>query len=234
MSSCCVIVPAYGEEAHIRAVVEGIRRYCPDVVVVDDGSTDRTAEEAGEAGAVVLKHEDNLGKGAALDTGFNYARQQGFDAVISMDADGQHAPQDLRGFLERFGEGDFRVLVGNRMSDPVGMPLVRRLTNRFMSWLLSRRMGQRVPDTQCGFRLYGLDVVPAGVTESGRFAVESEILMRLSDRGVRIGSVPIRIIYGDEKSKIHPLRDTVRFCRMLMRYRKEDLSRLGSGETRVG
>jgi hypothetical protein len=117
------------------------------------------------------------------------------------------------------------ALVGNRMSDPRNMPWLRRLTNRFMSALLSRSIGQRVPDTQCGFRLYRCDAIPRLSTETSRFDAESEILLRLAQAGVRIGSVPIRVIYGDEKSKIRPFRDTIRFFSMLRRMR-----RLGSGE----
>jgi hypothetical protein len=98
------------------------------------------------------------------------------------------------------------------------MPINRLLTNRFMSWLLSRKMGQRVPDTQCGYRLMRLNALPETPTASQRFAAESEVLLDLSSRGVKIGSVPIQVIYRDEKSKIRPFRDTIRFFRMLREY----------------
>jgi hypothetical protein len=105
------------------------------------------------------------------------------------------------------------------MWDTAGMPLVRRLTNRFMSWMLSREMKQYVPDTQCGFRLTRSDVIPLVAAESERFAAESETLLRMADRGVRIGAVRIRTIYRDEKSSINPVTDTIRFIRMIRRYR---------------
>lgn len=215
----CVIVPAYREGGRIGAVVKGIRPWCDDVIVVDDGSDDRTADEAASAGAIVIRHAVNRGKGAALETGFRVARERGFDYAITMDGDGQHVPEDIRTFMDAYRTTGTPVLIGNRMADTRAMPFVRRWTNRFMSWLLSREMGQRVPDTQCGYRLYRLSAIAGVPVESGRFAAESEILMHLSHAGVRIGSVPIATRYGTERSKINPWKDTVRFFGMLRRFR---------------
>jgi hypothetical protein len=108
------------------------------------------------------------------------------------------------------------------MADPKGMPLARKLTNIFMSWYLGRQMGQHVPDTQSGFRLYAAQTLPFLATQSTRYAAESETLLRLAVNKIKIGSVPIKVIYRDEKSKINPLRDTVRFFRMVRRFRKEN------------
>jgi len=107
------------------------------------------------------------------------------------------------------------VIIGNRMSDTATMPFIRRLTNRFMSWLISRKMGQRVPDTQNGFRLYKTSVIPEMQTGAQRFAAESEILLELAANGVKMGAVPIQVIYRDEKSKINPIKDTWLFFKML-------------------
>jgi glycosyltransferase involved in cell wall biosynthesis len=137
-----------------------------------------------------------------------------------MDGDGQHAPEDLPGFLEAYRRSGARVVVGNRMADPKTMPLVRRLTNRFMSGLLSRRMGQHVPDTQNGYRLYGREVLPILLaTVSEGFAAESEVLLDLSEAGESIASAPTRIIYGDERSKIRPVQDTIKFFSMLKHHK---------------
>jgi glycosyltransferase involved in cell wall biosynthesis len=220
----CAVVPAYREGGRIGKVVEGIRRYCPNVIVVDDGSPDETVKEAESAGAFVLRHEVNRGKGEAHRTGFEYAHRQGYDFVITLDADGQHAPEDIPAFVDEYEKNRTPVLVGTRMADPRTMPLVRRLTNRFMSWLISREMGQWVPDTQCGYRLYALDVLPLLNFQSAGFAAESEVLLNLADKGIKIGSVPIRIIYGDEKSKIRPVRDTMRFFAMLRKHRGQKKS----------
>ncbi|MFH0879277.1 MAG: glycosyltransferase family 2 protein [Lentisphaerota bacterium] len=214
----CVIVPAYCEERKIGEVVRAILQQCPDVVVVDDGSPDQTSAKAREAGAVVIRHEVNQGKGAALNTGFKHARAHGFEAVITMDADGQHAPAEIPEFIEAYRRTGIPVLVGNRMVDVKGMPPVRKWTNQFMSWLLGCLMKQYVPDTQCGYRLYRCDVIPLVSAESQRFAAESESLLHLANRGVRIGSVRIATIYGDEQSKINPVSDTIRFLSMLLKY----------------
>lgn len=220
----CVIIPAYQEAARIGPVVRAFRRYCSNVIVVDDGSIDVTAEEARAAGAIVIRHEQNRGKGAAVRTGVEYARQHGFEFVITADGDGQHDAEDVPRFVELFLSTGAPVIVGNRMENPSGMPLIRRLTNRYMSWLLSRKMGRRVPDTQCGYRLYRTDVIASLPAESGRFAAESEVLMALADRGIPIAAVPIRVIYRDEKSKINPLKDTIRFFKMLHRYQRRKKS----------
>ncbi len=216
----CVIVPGYQEEGRIGKVVEGIRRHCRDVVVVDDGSTDGTAAEAERAGAAVLKHGVNKGKGAALNTGFKHAIEGGYEFAITMDADGQHDPDDIPVLVEAYTRTGTPVIIGNRMDNTEHMPWLRRATNVYMSWLLSRRMGQRVPDTQSGYRLFRCDVLAAVTVGSSRFAAESEILLSLSEKGLKIGSAPIKVIYRDEKSKIHPIRDTVRFYAMLNRRRK--------------
>ena len=217
-----VLVPSFQEEARIAEVVSGVLRYCRNVIVIDDGSADRTAEEAARAGAVVLKHEANRGKGAALNTGFAHARQEGYEFVITLDADGQHDPSDIPAFVETYRSTGVPVIIGNRMDRASGMPWIRRATNRFMSWLLSRRIGQRVPDSQCGYRLYGREALPLLSTDSDRFAAESEVLLGLGEQGIRMGHVPIKVIYGEEKSKIRPVRDTVRFFGMLRRHRRAE------------
>jgi glycosyltransferase involved in cell wall biosynthesis len=212
----CVLVPAYQEAGRIGRTVAAIREHCDKVIVIDDGSGDRTAEEAGAAGAQVIRHPRNLGKGAALHTGFEHALQQNYEFLITMDGDGQHDPADIPAFIAAFDRTQAPVVVGNRMDDPATMPLVRRCTNRYMSWLLSRRMGQRVPDTQNGFRLYARAAFPLLVaTVCTGFAAESEVLLKLAGSGLRIASAPVKIIYRDEKSKIRPVRDTIRFFRML-------------------
>ena len=218
----CVLIPAYREERRIAAVVREVRDYCPAVIVVDDGSPDDTAKAAAEAGATVLEHVHNQGKGAALQTGFDHARARGFDLAITMDADGQHAPSDIPAFLQAYERTRSPVLVGNRMNDIAAMPPLRRFVNRFMSDLLSRVMGQHVPDSQCGFRLYHRSAFPEGPYDaaSRRFAAESEVLLRLALQGRKIGAVAIQTIYGDEKSKVNPFTDTLRFFRMLHRFRK--------------
>jgi glycosyltransferase involved in cell wall biosynthesis len=225
----CVVIPAFCEEKKINNVVREVLNYIKNVIVVDDGSKDRTAEEANNAGAIVVKHSANLGKGMALITGFKWALEKKYGFIITMDADGQHSPADLKNFLETYQQLKCDVIIGNRMNNPQGMPLVRKLTNHFMSWYLSRLMGQIVPDTQNGYRLYSAKVLPIiAESQSSRFAAESEVLLKLAVRGIRIESVPVTVIYSDEKSKINPIKDTIRFMKMIYRFKKMIKEEAGS------
>jgi len=112
----CVLIPCYNEGERIVQVVKDVMNYCPYVVVVDDGSSDETAEAARRAGATVLVQPHNMGKGKALERGFEYAREKGFEFVITMDGDGQHAAEDIPGFIEAYAVGEFPVIIGNRMA----------------------------------------------------------------------------------------------------------------------
>lgn len=214
----CVIIPAFNEERHIGNVVTDVRRHLGDVIVVDDGSTDRTAEIARVAGAIVIRKQPNAGKGAALNTGFDHARTHGYEALITMDADGQHLPDEIPNFVEAYNRTHIPVLLGNRMADTAAMPRVRRLTNQVMSGLLSRVMGIYIPDTQCGFRLYRCDALPVINITSGRFAAESEILLNFARRAIRVDSVRVSTVYADEQSKINAVTDTIRFLAMLLHH----------------
>ena len=215
----CAIIPAYREIRHIPEVVRGVLAQGVTPIVVDDGSGDDTGRLAERAGATVLRHERNRGKGAALQTGFHHAQATGFTWMITMDADGQHDPGDLPAFLTAARAGACDVLIGDRMHDARGMPFVRRCTNRLMSALLSHALGQRVPDTQCGYRAYRAELLPLLACNSTHFDAESEVLIKLARAGHRIVSVPVRTIYRDERSKISPVRDTLRFLRMWWRNR---------------
>ena len=215
----CVVIPAFNEERRIAGVIRCVREQGFDVVVVDDGSADWTAAVSEQAGAVVVRHGRNRGKGLALNTAFAHAREKGYDVVITLDADGQHDPAEIPKFVDAYVRMGIPVLIGNRMGRTAGMPRIRRWTNEFMSWLLSRAMGQYVPDTQCGYRLFRTDVLPFVSAHAERFAAESEILLNIARRDIRIGAVPIATIYAHGKSHINPVVDTVRFCGMMWRFR---------------
>jgi glycosyltransferase involved in cell wall biosynthesis len=189
-----------------------------EVLVVDDCSTDETASEARAAGAAVLIHHRNLGKGAALKTGFAAAAGRGFQAAVTLDGDGQHDTTEIPLFLEAYARGNCDIVLGNRMSDTRTMPWTRRLANRFTSWAISRMVGVPMQDTQCGFRLIGLDFWRAVCLDSCRFDLESEILIKACRAGGRIREVRVRTIYfSGGKSKISPLPDAVRFFQLLWR-----------------
>ena len=213
--SCAVLVPCLNEADAIGAVLSAVKSFVPNVLVVDDGSTDGTGDVARAAGATVLRHPQALGKGAALRSGWDAAQQRGFDWALCMDGDGQHAAADIPKFLGRGERGDVALVVGERMHAPKTMPLVRRITNRFMSWQLSRLAGVRLTDTQCGFRLLHLPSLARLQVKSDCFEIESEVLIQFARARFGIAFVPIEVIYADERSKIRPLRDTLRWWNWL-------------------
>ncbi|MDA3872575.1 MAG: glycosyltransferase family 2 protein [Kiritimatiellae bacterium] len=211
-------MPAWNESVQVGHLVTELTNLQLNVLVVDDGSTDGTGELAEKAGAVVIRHAVNRGKGESLADGFRYAAAEGYDAVVTMDADGQHDPRDVLRFFDIYNRTGIPVLVGNRMHDRHRMPVIRRITNQAMSRILNRKMRQFVADTQNGFRLYQTDVVMMVIPEATGFAAESEILIKLDEIDIRMGSVPVAAFYGTEKSAVRPIQDTRLFFRMLRRH----------------
>ena len=216
-----VVIPAYCEEKHVGEVVLRTRAHLDHVLVVDDGSTDQTALHAREAGAEVIVHPKNRGKGETIKTGLRYWFDRGFDFVIILDADGQHRPEEIDRFVAATAPPtQSKFLIGNRMKDVSRMPLVRRIVNRYMSEKISRVCGQHIPDTQCGFRMLHRELIPDMLGGAERFDYETEMLIFASRKGYRIDSVPISTVYSDEISSIHPIRDTLRFFQLMRRYKK--------------
>ena len=214
------VIPAYNEAKHIGNVVRRTRQELEHVLVVDDGSTDQTAEEARAAGAELLIHPQNRGKGESIKAGLRYWAERGFTWLIILDADGQHRPEEIERMLSAADGDGAALFIGNRMNDVRSMPLIRRVVNRYMSRKISRICGQQVPDTQCGFRMLHRELVPEVLSGANRFDYETEMLIVASRKGFRIASVPITTVYSDEVSSIHPVRDTLRFFKLMRQYRK--------------
>jgi glycosyltransferase involved in cell wall biosynthesis len=220
-TNVAALIPCYREERHIRDVAARAKAQLDIVLVVDDGSPDRTSDEARAAGVEVIKHERNGGKGAAIKTGLReLTSRPGVAWVLILDGDGQHLPEEIPHFLTAANQSNAELIVGNRMGDTRTMPFVRKLTNLTMSWLISRVSGQEIPDSQCGFRLFSRELATAflEVPTTG-FDFESEMLVLAARRGVRISAASVSTVYGDEVSKIHPVRDTIRFLKLLARMR---------------
>jgi glycosyltransferase involved in cell wall biosynthesis len=213
----CILIPAHNEAQAIGGLVERLKKLSLDVVVVDDGSIDRTGEIARSKGAHVLTIAPRGGKGNAIQKGFAHVVAQGYDALIMMDGDGQHAVEDVPKFSERFKVTQASIINGDRMGDRRHMPFVRMCTNKFMSWMISLVCRQRIADTQCGFRLISCAVLRNITLTSTNFEIESEILIKASRKGFKIDSVPVQTIYEDEQSKIHPVKDTIRFFKYILR-----------------
>jgi len=212
-SRCAAVIPCLNEAATIEALVHEVRRCLAAVIVVDDGSTDGTAERARRVGAEVIQHERPRGKGAALTAGWGRARARGHAWALSLDGDGQHAPSDIQAFLRCAERTGASLVVGNRMDDSSGMPWLRRGVNRWMSRRISRLTGRWLPDTQCGFRLMHLDAWAQIRLNADHFEIESELLWQFIAAGQSVEFVPVRVIYRDEQSKIQPLRDARRWFR---------------------
>lgn len=208
------LIPAYNEVRYIADVVKRTLAYAP-VVVIDDGATDGTGAAAALAGAKVIAHTVNQGKGKALNTGFEYAVQRGVAAAITLDADGQHDPDEIPRFIEAFRAGRGDIIIGQRSF--AQMPAKSQFGNRVGTRLLTWAMGQPVPDNQSGYRLLSRAVMAKVRPSSTRFEAEVEILLRAQIAGFKIAWVPIKTIYNDKKSHFKPVSDSVLFLKMVWR-----------------
>lgn len=211
----CVIIPTHNESKTIADIIKQIRNQSLEVVVIDDGSSDKTAQIAQENGATVIKNKTNEGKGASLIKGFQYALNENFDAAITMDGDGQHLPSEIPYFISLAKDPNTTIVIGNRMNEVKNMPYIRIITNKFMSWLISNITKQKIPDTQCGFRLIKKELLIKLKLATLKFETESEVLTQASRLGFKIESINIKTIYAQENSQINPFIDTLRFIRFV-------------------
>ena len=205
-----VLICAHNEADYIGSVVRSVININPsEIVVVDDGSTDHTAALAQQAGATVIRNRKNLGKGSSLKRGFKIMLEKGVDAVVVVDGDSQHDPNEIPLFLEAYERTGIPILIGSRMSNTQGMPFMRKWTNRFFALVLNRLMKIYVADPPCGFRFYRADVLPFIMSSEKQFAFEFDVLLRAASRKIRIDSVRISTIYVDKRhSHIEFFRDT--------------------------
>lgn len=212
------LIPAYNEAQRITSVIAGACAHLP-VLVVDDGSKDDTAALAEAAGAATLRQSPNQGKGAALRAGMRWALRQGYVAVITLDADGQHDPAELPKFLERFAATQADLIIGSR--DFSQMPLARRLANSIGRWSFSWAVGQPIPDNQSGYRLLSRRMMETILDsrEQG-FEFEVEMITACVRRGYSLDWVPIRTIYAGEGSHIRPWAHAKNFARIVWRTRR--------------
>ncbi|MCX8032433.1 MAG: glycosyltransferase family 2 protein [Thermoleophilia bacterium] len=217
-----VVVPAHNEATRVGPVVKAlVAGHGLPVLVVDDGSSDNTAAEAKEAGATVLSLQPNRGKGAALKAGFREAlgSEIQWAAIMTLDADGQHDPADVPNLVEAWRQTGADLVIGFR--DYRSMPPVRRFTNTVSRLLLRSALGQWIPDNQSGFRLRSRRLAEAVLAspETG-FAFEVEEIAICLGRGYNLAWVPVRTIYGEEKSDIRPWSHFVGFLRVALRARR--------------
>jgi glycosyltransferase involved in cell wall biosynthesis len=207
-----VVIPAFNAERTVGAIVRGCRAALDDVLVVDDGSIDRTAAEAVDAGARVVSHAANRGKGAALKTGFGFAMQKGYDAVITLDADGQHLPREIPKFLTARAETQADLIIGGRAHLFDQMLPRRRMANRFSAWSIARCSRTNVSDSQSGFRLYSRELLLKARLRTDGFDLESEVIVRAGCDGFKVITIPIDLGFVDGLATSHykPVADSLR------------------------
>jgi glycosyltransferase involved in cell wall biosynthesis len=213
------LIPAFNEEPAIARVVEGIRPAVAHVLVVDDGSTDGTAGRARSAGAEVVRHEINRGKGHAIRTGLTRVFAGDFTHVVLLDGDMQHLPQEATKLLAAATETGADAVLGERCFVKSRMPVSRYHANRIGSRVLSWFVGAPVGDTQCGFRVFRVDALRGMRLKATGYEIETEMLVKVRRRGGRLVRVPVTAVYGSEHSKLRPIRDTTRTCFLAVYYR---------------
>jgi glycosyltransferase involved in cell wall biosynthesis len=210
---CALIIPCLNEAQTIARLVTAARLHLPTVFVIDDGSTDGTADEARSAGAKVIAHSTPQGKGASLKEAFDVASRHGFSWALCMDGDGQHAPDDIPPFFKLAENSGADLVIGNRMHQAERMPWLRRRVNQWMSARIASLAGTATPDSQCGFRLINLQRLPHLDLRSRHYEFESDMVVQFGRARFRIEFVPVQVIYRQEQSKIRPLTDTLRWLR---------------------
>jgi len=222
MTRLAAAIPAFQAEPSVGDIVRRTRHHIADVLVIDDGSLDRTAAVARDAGAEVKSLTPNRGKGIALRTAFEVLFSRGFDAVITLDADAQHLPEEIPRLIE-VGECGADLVLGTRAHLFAEMGSVRRMSNRLSSRAISLAAGRPLTDVQTGFRLYTRHLIEATGFPGSRFEAESAVVVRAARAGFRIGSVPVRLGFADGRTTSHfrPLVDSLRIAVAVVRARLE-------------
>ena len=224
--SVSVVVPAYNRAELIGETLDAIlgqTRPPDEVVVVDDGSTDGTGDRARDIATRVLSHRENRGKGSALQTAFDAYVADGFDAVVTLDADGQHLPEEIPHLLQALADHDADLVLGTRDHLFQAMSAVRRTSNRVSSRLISFAAGKRFSDIQTGFRVYSRRLLESIRLQESGFDAESAVLVRAVRRGFRVATVPVRMERVDGRSTSHyrPVVDSLRIARAVISARFE-------------
>jgi glycosyltransferase involved in cell wall biosynthesis len=213
------IIPAYNSANYLEKLIPRVKEYIPDNLVINDGSTDQTSLIAEQSGATVLSHVKNLGKGAALKTGFQYAVENNYDPIITLDSDGQHDPKYIHDFLRAYTESNCDIIIGSRVYDKADMPWDRRFSNWATSHIVSLLLKTKIEDLQCGYRLYSRKLIESLSLESDRFELETEIVIKAFKAGFVPHFIPIVVEYGfGFPTQMNRFVDTIRWWRCVLEY----------------
>lgn len=211
------IIPSYQVAEYLEKVVNDTRKYLDDILVVDDGSSDGTYEVALGCGVNVIRHGENLGKGAALKTGFAYAIMHNHQVVVTLDGDGQHDPKYIPDFLSAYENTKVDLIIGSRASEKADMSFPRRCSNFLTSHILSAFLHIKIEDSQSGYRLIKTDLLKKIELRSEHYQLETEIIIKAVKAGFKIGFVPIKVVYGSKfKSSIRGWADTFRWIKLVL------------------
>lgn len=218
--STCILIPAFNAERTVQAVVQECLLHGLPVVVVDDGSRDGTAALLAKLPVTLLRHDRNKGKGAALKTGFAWAVASGFDAIVTVDADGQHDVSAIPRVTEAGNTSGCGIVIASRHSQFEQMAGLRKIWNRIGVWFIQNRTGFKITDSQSGFRYYSTRLLKKITLESEGYNMEMEALLKAWKAGFGIGSVPVaaRVADGRATSHYRPFRDTVSISMTFLRY----------------
>ncbi|MEO8231377.1 MAG: glycosyltransferase family 2 protein [Ignavibacteriota bacterium] len=212
----CAVIPFYNEIDFLSDVVSEILYFVDNIIAVNDGSTDGSEKTISNFDSVQIVNLDrNYGKGYALQKGFDESLKSNYDVVITLDADKQHNPASIPDFFSKLDK--FDIAVGNRLNDTKNMPFQRILSNKITSALLSLKTGQKILDSQCGYRAYKTEVLKKVKSFSFGYEAESEMIVYAARAGFKIGFVNISTIYGDEKSKMNPINAILGFIKILFK-----------------
>jgi glycosyltransferase involved in cell wall biosynthesis len=213
VAELAALIPALDCEATIQAVVQETRRFVPRVWVVDDGSSDRTADAAKAAGAEVLRQPSNRGKGAALRAGMQALLRDGVTHVVTLDGDGQHLPEDIPRLLAASAAELDALVMGARQHEPGSLTKIRAFGNRYANRWVRIACGREFEDTQSGFRVYPVAATLALGCRADRFAFETEVVIRAVRAGLPVRSVPVRVYNPPPDQRIshfHGVWDSIR------------------------
>jgi glycosyltransferase involved in cell wall biosynthesis len=217
-----VVIPAYNEAFTLREIATEVLAHVSQVIVIDDGSSDGSAATVNELPVQIIRHEKNLGKSRSLVDGFHAALALGADAVVTLDADGQHRPQDLPRLLEESTRNPLSIVIGSRLHDKAGIPATRYCANRFANFWIAWAAGYPIKDSQSGFRIYPAALLidlPKHMQSLKGFVFESEILIHAGARGIFSRAVPIPAIYAAVRRQSHfrPILDIAPIVFMVTR-----------------